>query len=904
MTSPFSIRLRPGSRASARRSAAFLPFALVLSVSACDAPAVEDLGVSWELAQHRAATLSDVEYRFELVVPDDLDVPLSGATEIRFRREDASGAPVTVDFKDPGERVRRVEVDGDSVPWRAENDHIVIADEHFAPSGPASIRIVHDAGDEALNRNPEFLYTLFVPDRAHFSLPVFDQPNLKARVTWDLTVPAGWVAVGNGRTVEAPGIPADLAGLGVAPEDIAPEGDAGVRRYVTAPSDPLPTYLFAFSAGRFQVERGERDGRVFTMFHRETDRATVERNAPEIFDLHARALAWLEDYTAIDYPFQKFDFVLIPPFQYGGMEHPGAVTYRQSSLMLDATATQGSRLGRASLISHETAHMWFGDLVTMNWFDDVWTKEVFANFMAAKIVEPSFPEVDHQLRFLTAHAPAAWGVDRTPGANPIRQPLENLREAGTLYGAIIYQKAPIVMKQLERTVGEEVFRDGMREYLAEHAYGNATWPDLIRVLDARHPSDLAAWSEVWVEEPGRPVIRLRFDATGEGTGRVVLAQEDAWGRGRIWPQQMDLAAFVDGEARTLTVDFTTAELVPEAWSGIPRPDFVLPNASGVEYGLFLPEDAWIDGMMAAMPTLRPDLWRGAAWIDLRELLLEGRVEPTRALDLALDHVLEEENELVLSQMLGTVSSVFWGMMGPDARAEHAVRIEETLWQGVVSAPDVSRRSSFFSAFRGVSTTPAALRRLERIWAGDEEVAGLPLSENDRIALATELALHEVDGAEEILDRMQDEIANPDRKARFEWLRPALSADPASREAFFASLADEDNREREPWVLSGLGYLNHPLRLEHARRFVRPSLELVEEIQATGDIFFPQRWLAAALGSHSDPEVVAEIEAFLRERPDYPPRLRGKILQEYDGVRRAARSVHGAASAPEWTPWQN
>jgi aminopeptidase N len=152
--------------------------------------------------------------------------------------------------------------------------------------------------------------------------------------------------------------------------------------------------------------------------------------------------------------------------------------------------------------------MWFGDLVTMNWFDDVWTKEVFANFMAAKIVHPSFPEVDHDLRFLVAHHPSAYGVDRTEGANPIRQPLENLRFAGTLYGAIIYQKAPIVMRQLEARVGEEAFRDGLREYLQTFSYGNATWPDLIDILDARSAEDLAAWSRVWVDEPGRPTVTV------------------------------------------------------------------------------------------------------------------------------------------------------------------------------------------------------------------------------------------------------------------------------------------------------------------------------------------------------------------------------------------------------------
>ena len=135
------------------------------------------------------------------------------------------------------------------------------------------------------------------------------------------------------------------------------------------------------------------------------------------------------------------------------MEHPGSVFYNANSMLLDESATQNQFLGRASLISHETSHMWFGDLVTMKWFNDVWMKEVFANFMAAKIVNPSFPEVNHELRFLLQHYPAAYDVDRTEGANPIRQDLANLNEAGSLYGAIIYQKAPIVMRQLELLVG-------------------------------------------------------------------------------------------------------------------------------------------------------------------------------------------------------------------------------------------------------------------------------------------------------------------------------------------------------------------------------------------------------------------------------------------------------------------
>src|SRR4029077_7540345 len=164
-----------------------------------------------------------------------------------------------------------------------------------------------------------------------------------------------------------------------------------------AETEPLPTYLVAFAAGKFQTETAQRGGRTFTMYHRETDAAKVARNRDALFDLHAKSLAWLEDYTAIPYPFDKLDFILIPSFQFGGMEHAGAMLYNAAGLMLDESATQNQLLNRASTISHETSHMWFGDLVTMQWFNDVWMKEVFANFMAAKIVNPSFPTVNHEL---------------------------------------------------------------------------------------------------------------------------------------------------------------------------------------------------------------------------------------------------------------------------------------------------------------------------------------------------------------------------------------------------------------------------------------------------------------------------------------------------------------------------
>lgn len=856
---------------------------LLLAGCGKPAPPPVELGIPWELAEHRRRTLSEVSYRFGLSIPEARQEPIQGRAVIAFVRNDPDGFDLVLDFMRPGERVRSVRANGAAVAWSAVEDHVVIPAASLV-AGPNEVELDFTAGDEALNRNDEFLYTLFVPDRAHFSLPVFDQPNLKGSVAWSLEVPAGWVAVANGSEAQTEPARAAVPGAGADPAEGG--GASGRRTLEFLPSKPLPTYLFAFAAGAFSVEEAAVDGRALRMFHRETDPEKVARNREAAFQLHAQALAWLEEYTAIPYPFEKFDFVLIPSFQYGGMEHPGCIFYNASGVILDESATQDAILGRASVIAHETAHMWFGDLVTMDWFDDVWTKEVFANFMAAKIVRPSFPEVDHDLRFLTAHHPTAYGVDRTQGANPIRQPLENLREAGTLYGAIIYQKAPVVMKQLEARVGEEELRGGIREYLSAHAYGNATWHDLIAVLDRLTPEDLAAWSRVWVEEPGRPVVTV----SREG-GDVVLAQADPAGQGRVWPQTLHVRI---GRAQgdTLVRVELGAEPARLVGMGGPETPFVLPNGSGVEYGLFVLDSASLAFLADSLPSLPSALARGTAWVTLWDQVLEQRLPPSRLVDLAVSALPREQDELALGRGLSYLGSAWWSLLPDSARAARAEEVEAVLWDGVTGDRPRTARAAFLSAWRSMALTPGAVARMERLWRGTETLPGLPLAEADETALATALAVRGVDGWSAILDEQERRINNPDRQARFRFVRPSLDADPAVRLAFFESLKEEANREREPWVLSGLENLHHPLRAQTSLSTVRPALDMLEEIQRTGDIFFPGRWLDATLSRHTEPEAADAVRRFLEERPDLPPRLRAKVLQSADGLWRAAAIQHG------------
>ena len=826
-------------------------------------------GVALDLAERRASTIFNVLYDVRLAIPEERDQPIDGSVTTSFTLTEVG--PLVFDFAQPAENVHAVRVAGAPVDFEARDEHVIVPAAATVP-GHNVVDIEFTAGDGSLNRQDDFLYTLFVPDRARVAFPLFDQPNLKARFRLQLDVPAAWRAVANG--------------------SLASREASSDRAVLTfTETHAISSYLFAFAAGEFQVEEAERAGRRMAMYHRETDRERLERNAAAIFDLHASALAWLEEYTGIPFPFEKFDFVLVPAFQYGGMEHPGAIFYRAEALLLDESATQHAQLGRASLIAHETAHQWFGDLVTMTWFSDVWMKETFANFMAAKIVNPTFPEVDHDLRFLLAHHPAAYGVDRTAGANPIRQPLDNLNEAGTLYGAIIYQKAPIVFAHLERLIGEEALRDGLREYLEAHAYANASWADMIAILDARTAEDLAAWSRTWVEESGRPRVEVVLETDDETISRLAVRQSDPAEAGRLWNQRLDLRLGYDGgESNILAVHLRDAEAVVTEAAGLPAPDYVLANGAGLGYGLMALDPRTRDYLLAELPNIDDALARAVAWVSLWESLLEGEVDPEALLGLARRALPMEADEQNVSRVLGYLTSTYWRYLTPERRAALAPDLEDLLWRGTGEAGSRSLAAAWFGAYRNVALSEVATARLERIWREEEEVPGVPLAERDFTALAQGLAVRGVADSAEILAAQRDRIDNPDRRSAFEFAMPALSADRAARDAFFESLRDPANRAREPWVLTALGLLHHPLRARESETYIRPSLALLEEIQRTGDIFFPLSWLRTTLDGHQTVSAAAVAEQYLVDRPDLAPRLRAKVLQATDGLLRAARIV--------------
>jgi aminopeptidase N len=839
------------------------PLLSIVILVACteSGPAVVP-GVSLELARHRAATISGINYALRFSIPEKKDAEIAASAAITFDLV-RNSSPLQLDFRENASKITRVLSNGVESEYRFENEHIVIPAEKTV-TGSNLVEIEFVAGSTSLNRNPEFLYTLFVPDRARTAFPLFDQPDLKATYELTLLIPSDWTAMSN-----APA------------ESVTRKNGQSEFRFTR--SDLISSYLFSFVAGKFEVIEREVGGRSMVMFHRETDEAKVARNVDDIFKLHAAALDWLEEYTEIDYPYQKFGFALIPSFQYGGMEHVGAIQYRADSLLLDESPSDTRLLGRAGLIAHETAHMWFGDLVTMEWFDDVWTKEVFANFMAAKIVNPGFPEINHDLNFLVRHYPGAYSVDRTTGANPIRQFLPNLNEAGQMYGAIIYNKAPIMMRQLELMIGEGQFREGMREYLANYSFANATWPALIEILDRKSSVDLKAWSEIWVNTSGRPEVTATLDVD---SGNLQVNQRDPGGQSRVWPQTFAVTSLSDeyGDTRFSVSSIASSIRLDE--SRIPPGADVIFNSDGLGYGIF-PTSFEVLGAWDRLN----DVEKGSALVNLHEALLDGRDPGIEKYFEALrDITLVEQNQLILDLALGQLRRIYWTLLPEAHRNDLSAGLENALWQSMQQQSLSNKKKIFFDAFADISLSPDAVAKLHGVWSGSLTVEALPLSEDDRIDLARILAIKIPGEADDIIATQLANTQNPDSQRKLGFIAPSLSADKAVRDRFFASLADEENRAVESWVLEALENIHHPLRLVESEQYILPSLELLQEIQITGDIFFPKRWLDVTLGNYRSGTAVQTVRAFLEERPEYNQQLRMKILQSADMMFRASTLV--------------
>lgn len=807
-----------------------------------------DPGVSWELAQFRKEHFLDVRYHLFFSIPESRDEAIQGEEELVLRLEE--NEPLILDFRGDPDQVTAVSLNGEPVAYEVRNEHILIASD--VVEGENRVKISFLPSDQSLNRRDEFLYTLFVPDRARTVFPCFDQPDIKALFTLALEVPSVWEAVANGAILEIDSVSVPNR-----------------KRISFQETEPLSTYLFSFVAGKLVREKYTRNGREISIYHRETDPKKIAQCpdiANEVFD----ALEWQEAFTGIPYPFAKYDLIILPGFQFGGMEHTGATLYTDRRMFLNENPTLSERLSRSSLIAHETSHMWFGDYVTMEWFDDVWTKEVFANYFASRIVGPLYPGVNHRLNFIRDYIPASYLEDRTAGSNPIKQDLDNLSNAGLVYGNIIYDKSPVIMEMLVQILGEDAFKQGIREYLTTYAYGNATWEGLIRILDAYTEEDLASWSNVWVNEKGMPEIVASVE-----DGKLVVTQNDPLGRGLNWPQALCYRIICGQDFEDVSVSLNSqSNSFRKELSIQSQGEYVIvPNIDGRGYGFFKITERETPALWQVLSSSKDAVLRGSLLISLYENLRHKTISSQGFRDAILTYLPKETNSLLFSMALGYLNDC-QRIFPADARP-----VEEALWNIVMTSPIPQHRLQAFRSYRSIAGTEEAVQRLYTLWKEQESPKDCALSESDYINLSYELAIHLPERADEIVATQLARISNPDRRNEYLFVAPSVSPLKEVRDSVFASLLVAENRRVEPWASSALANLNHRLREQESIAYIRPALEVMPEVQRTGDIFFPTSWVRALLSGHVSKEAREEVDAFFSAHPDFSSMLSNKIKQQ-------------------------
>jgi aminopeptidase N len=839
-------------------------------------------GISASLAEYRTQRIRNVKYH--LVVDVTSRDTATGRVTISFalRRP----ADVVVDFRGP--RLWGVRVNGRPIPNPEFNGaHLRIPsvfvqpgqnriDAEFttlmAAAGTSIIR-VRDPSDGAW-----YLYTLLVPSDANQLFPCFDQPDLKARTSLTLVTPMGWRALANGALLNT---------------DSTSRGTLFTFRE----TEPISTYLMAFAAGPWTELKSRRSGRAITLFVRRSRARDVE--ADSIILANDRAVSWLEGYFASRYPFHKFDILLAPAFPFGGMEHPGAIFYNEESFIYRERPTQRQRLGRTATIYHEVAHQWFGDLVTMRWFDDLWLKEGFATYMAALMQSALDPTSESWKNFYLRNKPQAYAVDATEGTRPVWQRLENLDQAKSNYGAIVYNKAPSVIKQLHYTVGDTAFRTGLRRLLRDRAYGNATWRDLLDVIGTASGKPLDQWGAEYILRAGMPRLEQRLEVRDGRIARLMLVQrpERATFGARPWPMRVEVLLHYDeGPAHTIPVTVARETTVVNAARGRSAPAFVFANSRDYGYALVELDSAslsWLERNIGGVKEsfLRAMLW-GALWDRVRDAALP----PERFVESALRELPTETDEQIVGSILGRLTRAITAYLATNQRAALLPRVEQLLSAGASNASrSYGIRKSHLDALIRVAGSAEGIATLDAL-LDSTHAAGEPLRGPTRWAIVTRLLATSAARAEERyrVEMMRDTTNDGLRRA---FAAGAARANSETKATYFARYF-ADSTLNEEWVTASLDAFNALEAQTLTRPHLPAALDSLSWIQKHRRIFFLGSWLTAFLEGQTEPEALAIVTEFLRARTDLAPDLRAKVLQAVDELERTVAIREGRRESGE------
>ena len=860
--------------------AALLGFLVLQSAAAAFAQAPE--GIPRDLARLRAQQLKDVRYQLSYTITPKAD-SVAGHEELRFvqNADDRGVLPEWLDFREGS--ISRLAVNGQSAPTTIQNGHIElpakllkleenVVEIDFTASVAAAGKAITRFEDK--DDGSEYIYTLFVPMDADMAFPCFDQPDLKAKFQLSLDMPPDWTAISNTR------------GNTFVMHSLEEGKVRAEKTLLFAETQPISTYLFAFAAGPFKKVH-DAPG-LPGLYVRKSKLEKAEAEAPAVQQITADGIKYLSDYFAQPFPFPKYDMVMIPGFAYGGMEHAGATFLREESILFRTAPTHSDRLNRDILLLHELTHQWFGDLVTMRWFDDLWLKEGFAQYMAYHALNALKPDENVWKRFYQAIKPAAYAIDSTKGTTPIYQEIPNLKDAKSAYGAIVYSKAPGVMKQLAFVIGDDQFRDGLRLYLKEHAYANAEWSDLVRALERTSKKPLGEWADAWIKRRGMPQVDVEWSCDREGGESLVhvrLTQHDVLGTGDLWPIATKVVIAGGDNDATSRAEWQTEMTRFAVDYRHPCPSYVFANSEDEAYGRFLLDPFSRKVVMKELGGINDVFERTLLWGSLWDSVREAEMDPREYIDLALRSLPAEKDESLAQSIIGRTITALHRYIPPEIRVQLVPKMEALAAEQMLHSSEPDMRITWFRALRGVAETAKARGQLKDMLSSKLVVPGVELRPLDRWNMVASLVALNDPEAEAVLAAEEKRDPSGDGK-KYSYMAAAARPQEQTKKTYFDEYLHNRSRP-EDWVEQSLGSFNYWNQAELTFAYLRPALDALPQVKRERKIFFMLAWLNAFIGGQQSAAAQKQVHEFL-ESAALDKDLKLKILEVVDELDRTVK----------------
>ena len=567
---------------------------------------------------------------------------------------------------------------------RADNVLVVSHTQSDTGSGTAILKTV-DPLDKLV-----YVWSTFEPDLARHAFACFDQPDLKAPHGFVVDAHESWTVTSN----SAPDLTEDL--------------DEGGRRWTFGDTPRLSTYVTVVNAGPFHEIRSRRGGYDLGLFSRQSLRQFLERDAEELFDLTDSGLAFFGERFAQPFAQERYDQVFVPNMG-GAMENWGSVTWTDS-VLYRSTPTYGQRAVRAQILLHEMAHMWFGDLVTMRWWDDLWLNEAFASWASNWAGVNCTEFTDEWATFLAVSKMQGYRQDMSPATHPIRGDVPDVAQAMANFDAITYSKGASVLKQLMAFVGEDRFVEGLRSYFADHAWGNTRLDDLMSAIGAAAGRDLDDWTVAWLDRAGTDVLRL------EGNAISATSPDHEAPR----PHRIEVGSYAAAGDGLSLVGTTSIETTGTSTAlDLPDADLHLLNASDQTFAAVRPDAASVRVLLERAADLPEAVDRAQAVVTGFQMLLDGELAAGDLFDCVLDVLNREKSPAVVEAFLNVALEIAQRWVPGDRISSSLARLADT---AAALADDPDQTTPALRTLAASASTPEHLARLEAAAGDDVDLA--------------------------------------------------------------------------------------------------------------------------------------------------------------------------------------